>query len=58
MDLKKILDRVDKDGYAIIPDGKIARELSKKPVIKKKNLRFANNRRKKESIIYRSPIKF
>lgn len=54
-DYQNILNRVKKDGFAIVKDGRIAREMSKKPKIKKQNFRFANNRRKKESIIYKIP---
>ena len=49
-DLKKVLKRLEKDGY-VITSGKIARELSKK---KQKGLKYAYNRRKKESVIYKS----
>ena len=51
-DLKRVLKRLEKNGYAIT-SGEIARELSKK---KKKGLHFANNRRKKESVIYKMPF--
>ena len=56
--IENVLERVNKDGYAVIPDGKIAREISKKPVIRDGEYFFANNRKKKESILYRSPLKF
>lgn len=51
-DLKKVLKRIEKNGYAIT-SGEIARELSKK---KKQGLHYAHNRRKKESVIYKMPF--
>lgn len=51
-DLKKVLKRLEKDGY-VVTSGNIAREISKK---KKTGLNYAHNRRKKESVIYKMPF--
>lgn len=53
-EIKNILDRIDKEGFTILKDqGALARKLGKKPMIKNQKLRFAHNRRKKETVIYK-----
>jgi len=59
-EVDNFLKRIDKDGGAIIHDGKLVRELVKKPQIKelrdKDLLYIGPDRKKKATIFYKKPI--
>lgn len=58
--LVNVMKQIDKNGFAIVRDGKLARELSKKPMIKRMRdddtLIIGNDRRKNMTIFFKKPV--